>query len=197
MKNLVCFHIGKQGRKKTYCDFIASFNDLIRYYSDGLFIHDEDEGGNQLPNKECCIKDCNGNVLVQGLEAMTGETGVLDFDGDYNTSYVKDIKTCTDEELQIIVDAYNSCNHVDDDVLDFACDKLGYTHIYSVKGYPSNVDVFTNVHTPAPSFGWENRDFWQGYTWEEFTEFVREELHVLKWDEEKLLANPYIAEWFD
>lgn len=199
MKNLVCFHIGRGGRfnnqgHKTYRSDIESFQELLDYYANDLFEYTEDEEGNPLPDEECCIKGRDGIVLVQGREAMESETGILDFDGDYNTTYAKELKDCTDEELQTIVDTYNSLNYVDDDILDFACDKLGYMHIYSVKGYPSNIDVITNEDAPYPC-NWENRDYWEGCTWDDFAEFMRDELHVLKYDEYKLLTNPYIDEW--
>ena len=131
MKNLVCFHIGRGGRfnnqgHKTYRNDIEDFQELLRYYADELFEYTEDEDGNQLSNEECCIKDCNGNVLVQGLEAMTGETGVLDFDGDYDTSYVKETEKCTDSELYAIIDAYKGGERVDRELLEYACDATGY-----------------------------------------------------------------------
>ena len=131
MKNLACFHIGRGGRfnnqgYKTYRNDIEDFQELLRYYADELFEYTEDEDGNQLPNKECCIKDCNGNVLVQGLEAMTSETGRLDFDGDYDTTYVKDIDHCTDSELYAIIDAYKGGERVDEELLEYACDATGY-----------------------------------------------------------------------
>lgn len=199
MKNLVCFHIGRGGRfnnqgHKTYRNDIEDFQELLRYYADELFERTEDEDGNQLSNEECCIEDCNGNVLVQGLEAMTGETGVLDFDGDYDTSYVKDIKTCTDEELQIIVDAYNSGDYVDDDILDTVCNDLCVTHVHRVDAYKSNMYVYTNSRSQLGNVA---KDNWQGCSREDFEDWLREDMCVLARDLHKVVDVCDTYEWFD
>lgn len=131
MKNLVCFHIGRGGRfndqgHKTYRNDIESFQELLNYYADDLFEYTEDEDGNPLPDEECRIEDANGNVLVQGCEDIGSETGRLDFDGDYDTTYVKAIEKCTDSELYAIIEAYKSGERVDEELVKYACDATGY-----------------------------------------------------------------------
>ena len=199
MKNLVCFHIGRGGRfnnqgHKTYRNDIEDFQELLRYYADKLFEYTEDEDGNPLADGDCRIEDCNGRVMVQGREDMESETGRLDFDGDYNTSYVKDIKACTDEELRIIVDTCNSGGNVDDDILDAVCDNLGLTHVHRVDAYNSNIDVHTNS---GSELGNVAKDNWSGCTREDFEEWLREDMYVLARDLRKVVDVCDTYEWFD
>ena len=131
MKNLVCFHVGRGGRfnnqgHKTYRNDIEDFQELLRYYADELFEYTEDEDGNLLADEDCRIEDGNGRVMVQGREDMESKTGRLDFDGDYDTTYVKEIEKCTDSELYAIIDAYKDGERVDEELLEYACDATGY-----------------------------------------------------------------------
>ncbi|MFO0414893.1 MAG: hypothetical protein ACK52I_22195 [Pseudomonadota bacterium] len=63
--------------------------------------------------------DCNGSGV--GLNVDNDGTGIIDIDGDYNTTIVKKLEQCTDEELLII---YKSSNYKSNDVTEFCKNAL-------------------------------------------------------------------------
>ena len=110
MSTIVAFHVGRGGRfnnpyHKTYESHITDFQWLLSH-SDNLFIHNEDEEGNALPDNDWKLMDGNGNVLLEGREAIQSETGMLDIDGGYDTTIVQYIEDCDESELNILLQAY-------------------------------------------------------------------------------------------
>lgn len=58
--------------------------------------------------------DCNGNST--GLLVDNDGTGTIDNDGDYDTTIVKKLEDCSEDELQLI---HNSNNYKSSDVADY------------------------------------------------------------------------------
>ena len=187
----VCFRI-----KNGHTTFVSDCNDfalLCKYHADDLFLYDSDEDDNPLPDEEWTIRDCDGRVMVRGRDAIESDTGCLDFDGIYNTKYVCNIEDCSKEELQLIVDAYNDNEYIYDKIVDIACDKLGDTHIHSVKAYNSNIDVRTNSNS---QLGIIDKEDWEGCTRKEFEDWLRDDMFVLDRDIERLVSAAKEEGWF-
>jgi hypothetical protein len=130
-KLLVCFHVGRSGRnqsKKVFYGHVANFQSLLSVCDDLLY-YTEDENGNALPDEEWTVVDAGGNIVLQGRREIEADTGTLDLDGIYDTTTVRPLEDCTEEELQLIIDDYNNGNYIDSDVLDAVCDMLEYTHL--------------------------------------------------------------------
>ncbi len=196
MRQTVCLRT--KNNKKEYINNIKDFNDLQRRLADRIFDYTEDEDGNALPDEECTLKDCDGNVLVQGYAAISSDTGVIEFDGNYDRYEVKNIDDCTDDEMAIIISAYNGNEVVDDDVLDAACDRLDYTHVHSVSGDRNGLDVHANIgsYERFGAYGL-HRDHWSGSTREEFMEWLHEEVRVLPGDLTDIEVEVNIYDWFN
>ena len=119
---LVRFHIGRGGHfhnqgHKTYVDTVKGLSDCFGE----AFIISEDPDGNTLPDKEWHLIDGGGNVILQGRDAIEAPTGVLDWDGEYDTDIVEYLSECSEEEYQLIIDLFCNYGYVDDDVIDYAC----------------------------------------------------------------------------
>lgn len=196
MRNYVAFNIGRDRRgnsgHKTYVDDIENFQTLLHRAVDNgeIYIIYEDDENNLLPIEEEKVVTPSGNVLLEG-EEVEAMTGILDIDGQYNTTIVKDIDDCTDEEYKLIIKEYNSCGFVDEDVLDQVCDKLNLTHVHKVKHYHSNVEIFTNPSSRLNGF---IADDVRAYTEEEFTEYLRDKLCVLEADIDDIVIA--VDDWF-
>lgn len=94
-KSIVAFHVGRGGRfynagHLTYHPDIHSLWEVFK-------IGGEFEDFEDFDDIEC-------------------ETGVLDFDGDYDTWIVKDVWDCTDREWNCLLGAYEDGQITDKDV---------------------------------------------------------------------------------
>ena len=140
----VRFHIGRGGRfnnagHKTY---VGTVNDLSDCFGDS-FIISEDENGKTLPDSEWRLVDGGGNVILSGRDEIESETGILDWDGEYDTDIVRHLSECDDDEYQLILDAAERGEYVEKVVLAYACSALDKLLATSIKVYPSNMEVFT------------------------------------------------------
>ena len=122
---MVRFHVGRGGRfhsqgHKMYVDTVKGLSDCFG----DAFIISEDPDGNTLPDKEWQLIDGGGNVILKGRDAIESPTGVLDWDGEYDTDIVRYLSECSDEECELIIDAYNNYKYVDDDVIAYACEAI-------------------------------------------------------------------------
>lgn len=119
---LVHFHIGRGGRfyNQGHKTFLGTANNLSDFFGKG-FLYSEDDDGNALPDKDWKLLDGAGNIILEGREAIESPVGVLDWDGDYDTDIVRYLSECSDEEYQLIIDAYNNNEYVDDDIIAYAC----------------------------------------------------------------------------
>ena len=190
----VRFHIGRGGQfhnagHKTY---VGTVNDLSDCFGDSI-VFSEDENGKPLPDSEWQLVDGGGNVILTGRNEIESETGILDWDGEYDTDIVRYLEDCTDEEYQLIIDAYNNHCYVDEDVLIFACNAMDKLYASTINTYPSNMEVFTqngciNI----------DRDNYSVYTEDEEDE-VREQLRELDFIDrtvENIISAMELHDWF-
>ena len=146
---VVAFHIGRGGRfnnagHKTFMPFVSKIQDC---FGENTLINNEDEDGNALPDEQWQLIDGGSNVILEGREAIESETGILEWDGIYNTDIVRYIEDCTDEEMEILYKAYLDDELRDDDAIDFVCEWKGVKRISSVKFYRGNATIFFTDHT--------------------------------------------------
>lgn len=152
----VRFHIGRGGRfnnagHKTY---EGTVNDLSDCFGDYIVIS-EDENGKPLPDSEWRLVDGGGNVILSGRDEIESDTGILDWDGEYNTDIVRHLSECDDDEYQLILDTAERGAYVEKDVLAYVCSALGKLMATNIKVYPSNMEVFTQedcVHLERDNF---------------------------------------------
>lgn len=140
----VRFHIGRGGHfnnagHKTY---IGTVNGLSDCFGESSII-DMDDNGDKLPDNKWQLIDGGGNVILTGRDEIESETGILDWDGEYDTDIVQKLSECDDDEYQLILDAAERGEYVEKVVLAYACSALDKLMATSIKVYPSNMDVFT------------------------------------------------------
>ena len=139
----VRFHIGRGGRfhnagHKTY---VGTVNGLSDCFDESTMIISEDENGKPLPDSEWQLVD--GGVILSGRDEIESETGILDWDGEYDTDIVRHLSECDDDEYQLILDAAERGEYVEKAVLAYACSALDKLMATNIKVYPSNMEVFT------------------------------------------------------
>ena len=140
----VRFHIGRGGHfhnagHKTY---VGTVNELSDCFGDSIVIS-EDEHGKTLPDSEWKLVDSGSNVILSGRDEIESETGILDWDGEYDTDIVRKLSECDDDEYQLILDAAERGEYVEKVVLAYVCSALDKLMATSIKVYPSNMEVFT------------------------------------------------------
>ena len=93
MKNnqeiIVAFHISRGRRffNPGYITFLPDVHCLQDLFDDNTLLITEDEDGNQLPVDKHLLLDNAGKELLHG-QAIYEKTGVLDFDGEYDSYHV-------------------------------------------------------------------------------------------------------------
>ena len=122
---LVRFHIGRGGlfNNQGHETYVGTVKELADCFGESMVI-DQDENGTRLPDEEWQLIDDGGNVILQGREHIESPTGVLDWDGQYDTDVVKYLSECSDDEYQIIIDAFNDGEYVEEEVIDYACSAM-------------------------------------------------------------------------
>ena len=140
----VRFHIGRGGqfRNAGHKTYVGTVNDLSDCFGDSI-VFSEDENGKQLPDSEWKLVDSGGNVILSGRDEIESETGILDWDGEYDTDIVRHLSECDDDEYQLIHDAAERGEYVEKVVLAYACSALDKLLATNIKVYPSNMEVFT------------------------------------------------------
>ena len=190
----VRFHIGRGGRfhnagHKTY---VGTVNELSDCFGDSIVIS-EDENGKTLPDSEWKLVDSGSNVILSGRDEIESETGILDWDGEYDTDIVRKLSECDDDEYQLILDTAERGGHVEEPVLAYACHELGKLLATNIKVYPSNMEVFTQ-----DDFVHLERDNFSVYT-EDEEDDVRELLAdkgFISESIDEIIDNMKIYQWF-
>lgn len=190
----VRFHVGRGGQfhnagHKTY---VGTVNDLSDCFGDSTIIS-EDENGKPLPDSKWQLVDGGGNVILLGRDEIESDTGVLDWDGEYDTDIVRHLSECDDDEYQMILDAAERGEYVEKTVLAYACSALGKLLATNIKVYQSNMKVFTQEGSVNL-----NRNDFDMYTEDEEDE-VREQLEDEGFISEaidKIIDKMEISEWF-
>lgn len=190
----VRFHIGRGGHfhNAGYKTYVGIVNDLSDCFGDS-FIISEDENGKTLPDSEWRLVDGGGNVILSGRDEIEGETGILDWDGEYDTDIVRHLSECDDDEYQLILDAAERGEYVEKVVLAYACSALDKLLATSIKVYPSNMEVFTQDGCTTLQ-----RDDFSVYTEDEEDE-VRELLAdkgFISESIDEIIVRMEINEWF-
>ena len=124
---VVAFHVGRGGHfnNQGHKSFLPSVSKLQDCFGENSFINDEYEDGTKIPDEQWQLIDGGGNVILEGREAIESQTGVLDWDGEYNTDIVRYIEDCTDAEMEILYKAYIDGDLTDDDAIDYVCEWKG------------------------------------------------------------------------
>lgn len=190
----VRFHIGRGGQfnnagHKTY---VGTVNDLSDCFGDSI-VFSEDENGNPLPDSEWRLVDGGGNVILSGRDEIESDTGILDWDGEYDTDIVRYLEDCDDDEYQLILDTAERGGHVEEPVLAYACHALGKLLATNIKVYPSNMEVFTQEGCTTL-----DRDNFDEYT-EDEDDDVRirlEEKGFISQSIDEIIDNMKIYQWF-
>ena len=190
----VWFHVGRGGRfnnggHKTYRGVVDQLSDC---FGDATVI-DFNEDGNPLPDEDWVLLDSGGNVILNGRDQIEAEVGILNWDYEYDTDIVRYLEDCTDEEYQLIIDAYNNHGYIDEDVVIFACNAIDKLYASTINTYPSNMEVFTQN-------GCINldRNNYSVYSEDEEDE-VREQLRELGFIEravENIISAMELHDWF-
>ena len=191
----VRFHIGRGGRfynagHKTY---VGTVNGLSDCFGESTMLISEDENGKPLPDSEWRLMDGGGNVILSGRDEIESETGILDWDGEYDTDIVRHLSECDDDEYQLILDAAERGEYVEKVVLAYVCSALDKLMATSIKVYPSNMEVFTQDGCIALQ-----RDDFSVYTEDEEDE-VRELLAdkgFLSESIDKIIVKMEMYQWF-
>lgn len=190
----VRFHIGRGGHfnnagHKTY---EGTVNDLSDCFGDSSIIW-EDENGKPLPDSEWQLMDGGGNVILTGRDEIESETGILDWDGEYDTDIVRKLSECDDDEYQMILDIAERGGYVEKDVLAYVCSELGKLMATNIKVYPSNMEVFTQedcVHL--------ERDIFSSYTKDEEDDvrIILEEKGFISESIDEIIVKMEMYDWF-
>lgn len=116
---IVCFHVGRGGYHhnpgyKSFNPYVHSVQDLFEYG----FLNCEDEDGNHLPDEEWTLTDQGGNIILEGRKEIESPVGILEWDTIYDTDIVKYIEDCTDEEIELIIEANHNGEIEDEELAD-------------------------------------------------------------------------------
>ena len=190
----VRFHIGRGGHFNNagFKTYVGTVNELSDCFGDSIVIS-EDENGKTLPDSEWKLVDSGSNVILSGRDEIESETGILDWDGEYDTDIVRKLSECDDDEYQLILDTAERGGHVEEPVLAYACHELGKLLATNIKVYPSNMEVFTQegcVHL--------ERDNFEAYS-EDEEDDVRirlEEQGFISESIDEIIYNMKIYQWF-
>ena len=158
----VRFHIGRGGHFNNagFKTYVGTVNELSDCFGDSIVIS-EDENGKTLPDSEWKLVDSGSNVILSGRDEIESETGILDWDGEYDTDIVRKLSECDDDEYQLIFDTAERGGHVEEPVLAYACSALDKLMATNIKVYPSNMEVFTQegcVHLERDNFSVYTKD---------------------------------------
>lgn len=149
---IVGFHTGRGGRyfNAGYVSFIGECKisdfagDLFLQYENQLDIYNTVKGRKNLEEKyyECCESedfrffeklgfeigekqyfDCGGNAVgLTEAEAVSG-VGVIDIDGEYNTTVCLKLGDCSERQFRLII---NYDDYIDSDIIEYAKELQNY-----------------------------------------------------------------------
>lgn len=111
---IVCFSVC-DGDKK----FVPNVHNLYNFYSRrSCLIILDDENGNPLPDEECSVVDSFGNVILEGRKNVDSSVGILEWEEDHLTDVAKYLEDCTDDEIELIMEAFRNWEMEDKDLIE-------------------------------------------------------------------------------
>ena len=109
---IVCF--SKIDGHEKYLPYLHCLKDFFNRLN-CLVILDDAEG-NPLPDNECAVVDSVGNNILEGRKNVDSPVGILVWDEDYLTDVAKYLEDCTDDEIELIMEAYRNQEIEDEDL---------------------------------------------------------------------------------
>lgn len=191
-KNYISFHIGRGGsfNNQGHLSFSGEedFQDLIRRCSDKCLIVDStiDENNNeiQLPDNKWHLDDLGSNVILEGRDKIEALTGILDWDGDYNTDYVTTTDNLSQKELDTLYKAYLAEEWMSDELKDEICNKMGLERVKNIKSYQTSLELDTNRGGDVLDFDGQQGEFTEDEWREDLEERGFDPLSITKIIEE-------------
>jgi len=140
---IVAFHIGRGGRfhNPGHKSFMPHIKQLSDCFSESCIISQEDEEGNPLPDEQWQLIDGGGNVILEGRANIESTTGILDWDGAYDTDIVQYLSDCDDNEIDMIYQAYLDDEYMDDELKDYVCTEKGLHRIHRIEFFDTHAHV--------------------------------------------------------
>ena len=191
----VRFHIGRGGHfnnagHKTY---VGTVNELSDCFGDSIVIS-EDENGKTLPDSEWKLVDSGSNVILSGRDEIESETGILDWDGEYDTDIVCYLTDCDERECQLIFDAAEKGEYIEYHILAYVCSALDKLIARSINVTPTTMEV----HTQEEEYTILQRDDYSSYSEDEVDEVrdLLEEEGFISKSIDKIINKMEANEWF-
>lgn len=145
MKFYVSFHVGSDHRNGLYghLTFIdeENFQELLARCMDVCTIWNTDEYGNPLPDAYWELLDQAGNTILEGRDEIEALTGVLEWDGNWDTDYVTTTDNLNEREKEALWNAYLNGEYMSDELKNEVCSLKGKKRAGTIKRYPDNVAV--------------------------------------------------------
>lgn len=163
----VSFHIGRGGHfgNQGYLSFTGEedFQDLIRRCSDVCLIVDtaidENDVEYELPKDKWHLDDLGSNVILEGRDKIEALTGILDWDGDYNTDYVTTTDDLSEKELDVLYKAYLDEEWMSEDLKDEICNQMGLKRVRNIEVYQTSLELDTNCGSDVVDFDGQQGEF--------------------------------------
>lgn len=155
---IVSFHIGRGGRfhnagHRTFNPYVKRLSDC---FSDSCTVFCEDEEGNPLPDEKWQLIDGGGNVVLEGRSAIESVTGILDWDGEYDTDIVKYLSECSEDELETVYQFYLEDGYMDGELKDAVCSAKGLHRIQKIDF--SSAGAVLKCQDTTLSYSWNGKE---------------------------------------
>ena len=191
----VRFHIGRGGHFNNagFKTYVGTVNELSDCFGDSFLIS-EDENGKTLPDSEWRLMDGGGNVILSGRDEIESETGILDWDGEYDTDIVCYLTDCDERECQLIFDAAEKGEYIEYHILAYVCSALDKLIARSINVTPTTMEV----HTQEEEYTILQRDDYSSYSEDEVDEVrdLLEEEGFISKSIDKIIDKMEDNEWF-
>ena len=191
----VRFHIGRGGHFNNagFKTYVGTVNELSDCFGDSIVIS-EDENGKTLPDSEWKLVDSGSNVILSGRDEIESETGILDWDGEYDTDIVCYLTDCDERECQLIFDAAEKGEYIEYHILAYVCSALDKLIARSINVTPTTMEV----HTQEEEYTILQRDDYSSYSEDEVDEVrdLLEEDGFISKSIDKIINKMEANEWF-
>ena len=94
-------------------------------------------------------------MIIEGRANIESKTGVLDWDGEYDTDIVKYLDECDDTELGMIYQAYLDGEFMDDELKDYVCTQQGKHRIHRIQFHEAHAQV--ECQDGTLQYDWDGR----------------------------------------